>query len=280
MAATLLFSACRENKEWTIHGTFDIPDTIQYGDTFLVTPSLDGMRIYLVSLSGDDCLDSTVVADGSFTFSGTVEEPRMCYVACEFSIGTIVLEPGTINVIMSETFEATGTPNNDGITALEGRMAEFNETIRGKLLELQANAEALTPEGQDSVRMLMYGVMVEYGELVNQMIDSTAEAHPDDFVGVYAWNLRLNSADDSETLDSMLVSASDFVRNSEAVSVRRAYLSGLLMDEDFYPEDFGLEGDGEPEGPEGPEGPKESDGPEGPRGSAFYDDDFWAEPVR
>ena len=257
LTALCVLSACNRPKEWTINGSFDVPDTIQYGDTFFIRPALDGTSVYMLSLDGA-VIDTAVVENETFTFSGTAEEPRMRYLACEYCIGTVVIEPGTINVIMSENFEASGTPNNDGISRLESRMVELQAETREKMLA--QGADDSVSVNTDSLQMVMYGIYFDLMNNLSAMIDSTAEAHPDDMVGVYAWSIKIGSVENLSLLDTMLTSASDYVRNSEMIQVRRQYIMNTA-DDNFDPEAFDLEFDEEGGMPGPPPGEDDMPGP-------------------
>ena len=257
LAVLCLLTACSKPKEWTIQGSFDVSDTIQYGDTFFLRPPLDGINVYLLDMNGD-IIDTAKVENEMFTMTGIAEEPQMRYLACEYCIGTVVVEAGTINVIMSDNFEATGTPNNDGISRLEGRLAELQEEGRTQILS-QGMQDTPVSAQSDSVQQLMYAIYFDLMSKIAATIDSTAEAHPEDMIGVYAWSIKIGSVENAALLDTMLIQASDYVRNSELMQARRAYLENQEKDQDFDPEEFGLD-----PGEEGTEAAMDEDGMPGP----------------
>ena len=238
-----LLTACNKPREWTIQGSFDVSDTIQYGDTFYLRPPLDGINVYLLDMNGE-IIDTAKVENEMFTLTGIAEEPQMRYLACEYCIGTVVVEAGTINVIMSDNFEATGTPNNDGISRLESRLVELQDEARTQMLS-QGMEDTPVSAQSDSVQQVMYAIYFDLMSKVAATVDSTAEAHPDDMIGVYAWSIKIGSVEDAALLDTMLTKASDYVRNSELIRARREYLENQAEYQDFDPEEFGLENGGE-----------------------------------
>ena len=63
VAVISLMSSCGDKNHYVINGTVDT--------------EMNGKTIYMFNIYGEsaDPVDSTVVADGGFTFQGTVEEP-------------------------------------------------------------------------------------------------------------------------------------------------------------------------------------------------------------
>lgn len=107
LSAALLAAACGGKKEYTLLGTVE-------GDQW------EGKTVYLVDEAESRLIDSTVVADGSFRFAGTVDEPFVVALdARNPEMGqrlytNAVIEPGTINLNLS-TDSLCGTPLNDSL---------------------------------------------------------------------------------------------------------------------------------------------------------------------
>lgn len=95
--------SCGKSSKFTINGTVD-------------SPEMNGKTLYLVDLYDESQMpfDSTVVADGKFTFKGNVEEPKNVIIdAAEAQyLVRIILEPGTI-IVNNDVIG--GTPLNDNL---------------------------------------------------------------------------------------------------------------------------------------------------------------------
>lgn len=134
--------SCRNGSHYTIEG--ELPVSV-----------FEGRMVYLSTLDQGVIVDSAVIRDGKFTFSGELEKPMMgflqtddeAYTSC-YSI--FVLEPGTIHINMASD-ELSGTPLNDlyyqsytadaqgqrlraALDKLSGESMEINDNVRRRQL--------------------------------------------------------------------------------------------------------------------------------------------------
>lgn len=96
LGALAIMSACnsKPSTEYSINGTTDIAD---------------GEMIQLSFRVSDDSTfrDSCAVTNGTFTFAGTVETPKMAYISrgpikyIDESVRPLMIEPGTITVALT-----------------------------------------------------------------------------------------------------------------------------------------------------------------------------------
>lgn len=109
VAIMVLMGSCGDKNHYVINGTVDT--------------EMNGKTIYMFNIYGEsaDPVDSTVVADGEFTFQGTVEEPWMALIgnAEMGALPMVVVEPGTIVV----------TARSIGGTTLNDRLMAFNKSF-------------------------------------------------------------------------------------------------------------------------------------------------------
>lgn len=100
-----LLASCGAKHQFTINGTVG-------------SSELDGKTLYMHDLynNPDTPLDSAMVANGEYTFTGTVEEPTNVIIEAidDHFLVRIILEPGTI-VINGDSIG--GTPLNDKLLA-------------------------------------------------------------------------------------------------------------------------------------------------------------------
>lgn len=97
-----LMGGCGNKNQYVINGT--------------VVPELDGQMVYLCDNEDmNEPKDSALVANGQFTFKGTVEEPWLATLVSPVAVvGTLVVEPGTITI---DNDSIGGTPMNDKLMA-------------------------------------------------------------------------------------------------------------------------------------------------------------------
>ncbi len=112
--------SCGKSNKFTINGTVDIPE-------------LNGQMVYMFDLNGetDGPIDSTLLTDGKFAFTGTVEEPWLAMIGCPNSPFIVfpVVEPGTI-VIANDSI---------GGTTLNDRLFAFRSNLDVSSLEEELN---------------------------------------------------------------------------------------------------------------------------------------------
>lgn len=193
LAAALSLAACAD-KTYTLVGT------VPGGD-------LDGRTVYLEFLDAENETDSTVIADGMFTFGGTAAAARPAMVKCGRQRASLVIEPGDITVALAGRAAVSGTPSNDRLAALSGNLeemsADFNEKIRAiygsadlSEDEKHARIDALSGEGCDMAKSLCLPVVAN-----------------NDALGAIAMQLLASFVEDDE-FDSLYNAAGDVVRNS------------------------------------------------------------------
>lgn len=245
IAAALLagLASCNNEKPFSIHGRFDVPDSLHQH-----LAELDGELLYLIDIRGER-LDSTEMLDGEFAFEGTVGEPYFAYVAGSYDVlSMIVIEPGDIRITLGlEENAVTGTPSNEGITRLEAAIARLRLEAMEQIEALGIYSDDAEPDetAQEAAMQVYMGLMARTYEV----FDSTANAHPEDLVGVYAANALTSDAATPEALEEAIEGYSDYIRSSELFEVRLEYLrelnsgAGSFDFEDF--EDYGE--DSEPE---------------------------------
>ena len=61
LCAVLTLVSCNQQKPYNITGTFDIPDSLNLGDTVIAREPLDGTYVYMLELNGE-AIDSALVS--------------------------------------------------------------------------------------------------------------------------------------------------------------------------------------------------------------------------
>lgn len=106
-----------------------------YKITGTINGAQDGDSVFLGTAT--DTLQTAVIKNGSFTFTGTQDTAMLCYVmwksADTYMYAEMALENGNINIQIDTTANAptiiSGTPANEAITALNQKMQTFNEEV-------------------------------------------------------------------------------------------------------------------------------------------------------
>lgn len=106
VAVIALMGSCGNKNQFVINGTVD--------------SEMNGKTVYLVNSDNmQGAVDSTIVADGQFTFKGIVEEPWAAFLAGEGFQSQLIVEPGTI-VVTADSLG--GTPMNDKFYAFNSSL--------------------------------------------------------------------------------------------------------------------------------------------------------------
>lgn len=140
-ACLLLLAACNGKPGYDITGTVS-------------NPELNNKYVYLFKAGDKSPLDSSLVKNGSFSFTGSQDTPVMrtiCFAddvvkPVRASLGqnapfiaTFVLENGKINITLNETPTTSGTPENDSLTALQQKIKEL--VVNSKQLQKESKSD-------------------------------------------------------------------------------------------------------------------------------------------
>ena len=186
LPALLLVSCKTTNNTYTIAGT----------TTYEVN---EGDPVYL--RCGDISDTTTVAADGSFSFTGTVDAPQVGAVQImngskKMMYAYLVLEPGTLNVEISPRSTVSGTPLNEALTAYEVRKRDRADERRAALKAVQ-EYDAWSAEEKDTKAAAIWD---KYYEDANALYSEIFAAHPDDAIGADA---LMSLAETREQFDSL-----------------------------------------------------------------------------
>ena len=224
--AALALTACKKNNTYTIEGSFDIPLTFQLGDTVVERGPITGY-VYLCSLDGMP-FDSVQVVDEKFTFTGPVDpdKPYFAYLVSEYAAGMLVMEPGTIQAIVSEPVTFSGTPTNDAITDLMASVDSVGMLLANEMESLQSQSDSALTESD------IIPIYLKYSTLVTEMVDSVYEANTDNLVGVYCANVKTAQARSSAEMKEIMEPMSDYVKESELLQLHLNYLMQIETETD------------------------------------------------
>ena len=109
----MAFASCAHDRNYTIEGEVD--------------PSYNGQTAYLLDYQDESVVDSAVVVDGRFLFSGRIVRDSIRRIDLGREYANLILEPGHIAVYM-DTHLAGGTPLNEIKMAY---MVQFDSLVNG-----------------------------------------------------------------------------------------------------------------------------------------------------
>ncbi len=208
VAVIALFGSCGNKSGYTINGAIDNPDQ-------------NGKTVYLLNFYGetDEPVDSTVVKDGQFTFSGSVEEPWMGVVGnAELGIlAMVAVEPGTITV---KADSIGGTPLNDKLYA-------FNKSF--DISDIESQMEEYIPlyysapnaEARAEAERVLDSLDAVGNARILEANWAFYHENEDNILGVKAMQEIIQTGDFSyKQLDSIVKSAKPCVANNKGVQTK------------------------------------------------------------
>ena len=204
----------------------------------------EGSTVYLRC---GDITDTTVVAaDGTFSFSGQIDEPQVGAIQIrnnskQMMYAYLLLEPGTLQVEISPRSTVSGTPLNEALTAYELRKRDRADERRAAIKAIKED-ESLTAEEKDAKEAALWDqYYVDSDALYSEIFD----AHRDDAIGADA---LMNLAETREKFDSLYNLAGKNARKYPRIVkeiARYAQLDKTAAGQPFA--DFTIEG-GNPDG--------------------------------
>ena len=172
ITAATVVSCGTHPSSYTINGT--VSDT-----------TLNGNKVYLTDMASRNVLDSAVIANGKFTFTGKADTALICQIQSRPYRMELVLENGDIAVEMGET----DNPLNDSFALFMSDMDSLQNTIIAKQQEIMQKGlseEELREAWQD---FQTNTIMPEFNRVMSENFDR----NKDNAVGAWAianWNLE------------------------------------------------------------------------------------------
>jgi len=176
VTAATVVSCGTHPSSYTINGT--VSDT-----------SLNGNKVYLTDMASRNVLDSALIADGKFTFTGKADTALICQIQSRPYRMELVLENGDIAVEMGETTKCSGTPLNESFALFVSDMDSLRNVMIAKQQEMMQKGlseEELREAWQD---FQTNTVMPEFNRVMSENFDR----NKDNAVGAWAianWNLE------------------------------------------------------------------------------------------
>ena len=176
VTAATVVSCGTHPSSYTINGT--VSDT-----------SLNGNKVYLTDMASRNVLDSALIADGKFTFTGKADTALICRIQSRPYRMELVLENGDIAVEMGETTKCSGTPLNESFALFVSDMDSLRNVMIAKQQEMMQKGlseEELREAWQD---FQTNTVMPEFNRVMSENFDR----NKDNAVGAWViadWGLE------------------------------------------------------------------------------------------
>lgn len=214
-AVMLLIAACGGKHQFNVAGT-------------VADDQFNGKTAYLYN--GETVMDSTVVADHTFSFSGEVTEPWMGTVAVMSEAGrallTFVVEPGNISLDLLED-RLSGTPMNDSLYAF--MQLSNNTELRNEMnTYLQLYYGTSDPAVRADAERKYDSVEAIANQLAFEQAMQLYNNNKDNLVGAYALGTaaQLDKLSYAE-LHSLLEQAAPVVRNYQPLVSKLSQLKAI-----------------------------------------------------
>ena len=191
--AALILAACTSTpKSYVVEGV--VPDA-----------SYNGKMVYMRDYDTGERIDSALVTNGKFKFTGSVESPMICSLRLDQLLAFIILENGKITVDIAVRESANGTPLNNELSNYLEEFLTYENELQEKYAEL-ANMEE---ELRSKYWIEQYD---QYRKKVEQLFTRYFNANNNNVLGAFAM-LNASSILSPDTLDLLYAQAGDIVRN-------------------------------------------------------------------
>lgn len=198
VTAATVVSCGTHPSSYTINGT--VSDT-----------ALNGNKVYLTDMASRNVLDSAVIADGKFTFTGKADTALICRIQSRPYRMELVLENGDIAVEMGETTKCSGTPLNESFALFVSDMDSLRNVMIAKQQEMMQKGlseEELREAWQD------FQTNTVVPEL-NRVMSENFDRNKDNVVGAWAianWDLEPAQFDSVLNLAGETLKANPFIK--------------------------------------------------------------------
>ncbi len=176
VTAATVVSCGTHPSSYTINGT--VSDT-----------TLNGNKVYLTDMASRNVLDSAVIADGKFTFTGKADTALICRIQSRPYRMELVLENGDIAVEMGETTKCSGTPLNDSFALFMSDIDSSRNVMMVKQQEIMQKGLSEEEFREAWLDFQENTVMPEFNRVMSENFDR----NKDNAVGAWAiasWNLE------------------------------------------------------------------------------------------
>lgn len=175
--------------------------------------SANGKTIYMMRYDDNRRLDSAVVKDNRFTFTGSVDTASLCRIdVSRMEFGNLILEGGHITVDLKNYNQPSGTPLNDELSRISKGEDSLYQVMKDKYAEYKTQYE-----DQDELTKQWSVFLEEQKKEQLEQGKALFAQHNNDALGYY---LLLSSYFDSmspEEQKALLLSAGPWLQSTQYV---------------------------------------------------------------
>ena len=192
MLPALVFASCARDRSYTVEAEVD--------------PSYNGKTAYMLDYHDGSVVDSTVVADGKFIFSGSISRDSIRRIDLEREYANLILEPGQI-VVDLERHMAEGTPLNDAKNGYQILFDSLWDALDNACSAIRQDSTLDTQTQNARIDETSDAGISGFAELMRPYVSR------DDALGAYAlWDWAF-TARTPEEFDILYTTASEYARN-------------------------------------------------------------------
>ena len=195
-AAAAALASCNNHASYTIDGT-------------VADSTLNGNLIYLTDMASRDVLDSAVITDNKFHFTGKADTAFIAALQARPYRMNLIVENGNISVELGETDKLSGTPLNDEMSVFMSAIDSLNNLFIAKQQEIVAKGLS-DEEAAAEWNKLQGGLMDEANKVLSKYFDRNNNN------AVGAWILA-NWGLEPEKLDSVINLSGDVLKANPLV---------------------------------------------------------------
>lgn len=200
LAAGMACTDTKQSSAYTVNGT--VPDS-----------TANGKMIYLYNRNTNQKMDSTLIADGKFTFTGRMDTATLCLVQAGGNLYTnFILENGKINLDLSAPNHPSGTELNAAWTRFMEAQDSLSKAISAKQKEIME--QDISNEEKQKLFSDFYNN--EWKPVYKDLLDRVYQQNQTNDIGAYAL-VNLDNYYSDEQMDSVLNTAGDFLKSRNSV---------------------------------------------------------------
>ena len=195
------FASCSQPiPSYTVMGS--IPDS-----------TFNGKTVYIFDRDKGQNIDSAVIENGAFTFTGQIDTAVLCLT----QVGrkyytTFMLENGTIQLNMETPNSASGTPLNETFSSYIQEEKRISELFQNKMKEIReqeqdkSKVQELTKTYYDN----------EYKPAYMAMLKEFIDKNQDNYIGAFALQ-NLSNFMNPEEMESIIAQSSAFIQSRNII---------------------------------------------------------------
>lgn len=198
-AAALLSACSSSSNTYTVKGK-------------IADPAYNGKTIYLIDPENVNVLDSAVITEGKFTFSGQMDTAQMALLRVQRLHGYLILEKGDILVDMDNAEAPAGTPLNNAMSEINEKSKQMQNSFRTEVENVRNQTDLSDEEKEEILDKNFEKLRQSYDSLMN----SYFQVNKDNALGtwiVLSWSEILTP----EQFNSVLAQAGDQTKNNKTI---------------------------------------------------------------